>query len=126
MPTAAPAIIVSTHFESPAHDPLKLPRPIHLTATNQPFAVPKVDQRGGEIGDAVLYGLTAVYDDLPDITDRDQFVDRYTLIHECADMLVQGMTYTTDRYQGWHLVAAEDGDMATYAMTVSRVEVREA
>lgn len=123
-------------FESPADDPLKVPRPLILEATiNEVGTVTHFHTKGGEVGPGHLFGLVAADYDVPDDpSDADQFISGDLLIEEAlelarpfadapADRL--GMRFETNRWQGWKpaLIQADTGSVQTVMMPVSVVVV---
>lgn len=121
-------------FESPADDPLKVPRPLILEATLTNGTVDHFTTRGGEVGPGQLIGLVAAHLDVPDDpSDADQFISGDILIEEAlelarpfadapADRL--GMRFETDRWRGWKpAIQQGDGNIQTALMPVSVVVV---
>lgn len=118
---------ISIHFQSPPEDPLKLPRPLHLSVDFTTGAV--LSARGGELGSTNLVGLSVAPVPLGnDFDNPARWADERSLIRHMLGMLIpadrEGTVATTDHFNGWYPSVVEGEGIVSVNMPVSRVEVR--
>ncbi|MFC7450508.1 hypothetical protein [Rhodococcus daqingensis] len=109
---------VSIHFQPPADDPLKVPRPVHLHRG----ASGSLAQFGGEFGRGHLLGLSSTEAAPADFTDPDQWIDVGDLFELIAETKVN-TARTADFYRGWYPAVIGPDGIATSLIPVDRIEV---
>lgn len=111
--------IVSIHFASPPNDPLKLPRPIHLSEVNG-----ALQTRGGEVAGQLLFFTDQENpDDVISTIRPTELFEKMVDIIEIPGTLAHKVV--TDEWKGWMPVSTDDGEWSTYtALKIDRVEVR--
>lgn len=114
-------MIASIHFESPADDPLKVPRPLHLNIDPNTMAT---NQVGGEFGQGQLVGLSASTDPPTDFNDAEQWCDVGDIVADALDMYVdQQPRGLVPACEGWYPVVIDPTGMYTAYYRVKRIEV---
>ncbi|QKY79989.1 hypothetical protein PQD13_gp77 [Gordonia phage Clawz] len=113
---------IGVHFQSPTDDPLKIPRPLWLDYLPE---LNSITQRGGEIGNAVLIGLTPTYDPPNDLDDAEQWCDRDDILADALDQLaaVGETANLLPSVTGWHLNVGDETGIYTTELRVDRIEV---
>ncbi|WNM68803.1 hypothetical protein SEA_SOOS_73 [Gordonia phage Soos] len=112
---------IGVHFQSPTDDPLKIPRPLWIDY------LPGIasTQQGGEIGNAVLIGLTPTMDPPTDLDKASEWCDRDDLLSDAADH-VKAVGASDDllpSVAGWFLNVADETGIYTTGLQVSRISV---
>ncbi|MGR6579302.1 hypothetical protein ACT89R_01855 [Rhodococcus qingshengii] len=97
--------VVTIHYQSPANDPLKVPRPHHIQIVDGSYVT-----KGGELGAVNLLGIGRVIG-----YDEESFVDPNELFDEAFDAA---------KFPGWFASFISEADgMFTYDARIDRIEV---
>ncbi|MDZ7910771.1 MAG: hypothetical protein U5O16_02895 [Rhodococcus sp. (in: high G+C Gram-positive bacteria)] len=97
---------ITIHYQSPASDRLKVPRPHHIQIVDGRFVV-----KGGELGVVDILGIGRIVG-----YDEESFVDPDELFDDA---------FNPSDFRGWFasFVSEVDG-MFTYELPIDRIEVR--